>query len=55
MEITPTCLELRVSYDWQALALKLSPEHNTLSFEHIFDFSRSTCRLHVVTSSHVDK
>ena len=25
MEIIPTCLELRMSYDWRATALKLSP------------------------------
>ena len=45
IEIIPTCLELRVSYDSRAMASKLSPECNTVSFEHFFGFSH----IHVCT------
>ena len=43
IEIIPSCLELRVSYDWQATAVKLSPERNTVSFGHFLGFSHNNC------------
>ena len=43
MEIIPACFELRVSYDWWAIASKLPPKHFTFSFEHFFDFSHNNC------------
>ena len=43
MEIIPTCLELRVSYDWRVVASKLSPRCFTFLFGHIFGFSGNNC------------
>ena len=43
MEIIPTCLELYVGYDWQAIALKLSLRRNAVSFWHFFGFSHNNC------------
>ena len=55
MEIIPTCFELRVRYDWQAMALKWSSRCSTFSFGHFFDFSRNNCVgvTHIVRS-HLD-
>ena len=43
MQIISTCLELRVNYDWQATASKLSPEHNAVSFWCFFGFLHNHC------------
>ena len=47
MEIMPTCFELRVSYDWQATASKLSLRSFTFLFGHLFVFSPNNVRLHL--------
>ena len=39
IEIIRTCLELRVRYDWQAMASKLSPRWFTFSLGHLIGFS----------------
>ena len=43
MEIIPTCLELHVSYNWQATASKLSLRCFASSFGHFFGLSNNNC------------
>ena len=43
MEIIHTCLELRVSYNWRAMASKLPPSRLVVPFGHLFGFSRNNC------------
>ena len=43
MAIIPSYFELRVSYGWQATAVKLSPKHSAFLFGHLFGFSSNNC------------
>ena len=43
MEIIPTCLELHVGYNWQAMVSNLSPRYLAFSFGSFFDFSHNNC------------
>ena len=43
MGIIPTCLDLCVSYDWPATALKPPLECNAVSFGHFSGFSHNNC------------
>ena len=43
MEIISTSFELCMSYDWQAMALKLAPKHFAFSFGHLFGSSSNNC------------
>ena len=49
MEIIPTCFELHISSDRQAVASELSPKSFAFSFRHFIGFSHNCCWHHTGT------